>query len=252
MSARDDILLALMDACDRRKKLAEAATEGHATPSVSLADASAALSGYSRAISSTYHDNQVEQFVTRLTSVKGEALRVPDAAGAVQAITDVFKHWNVKGVALVNDRLVRELNVQPLVEGLKLPHIWLHGDPQEDAWRESLALAALERREPTVPWDVAVMGCDGAIAETGTTVHRTAPHRGRGGWLLCRAQLVLLDAGQLLPDLEDLFARGSALDKDDLPRAITCVTGPSRTADIEQTLTVGVHGPGRFCAIVIG
>jgi L-lactate utilization protein LutC len=57
---------------------------------------------------------------------------------------------------------------------------------------------------------------------------------------------------QLVPDLEGLFVSGGALDKDDLPRAITAITGPSRTADIEQTLTVGVHGPGKFCAIVVG
>ena len=64
---------------------------------------------------------------------------------------------------------------------------------------------------------------DYGIAETGSLVFIAARDRARASWI----------------DLEGLFA----LLGSDLPSAVAIVTGPSRTADIEQTLVVGVHGP---------
>ena len=57
----------------------------------------------------------------------------------------------------------------------------------------------------------------------------------------------LLDQERILPGLEELFeALGG-----DLPSALAIVTGPSRSADIEQTLTVGVHGPGEVHVVLL-
>jgi L-lactate dehydrogenase complex protein LldG len=57
----------------------------------------------------------------------------------------------------------------------------------------------------------------------------------------------LLRVDRILPGLPELFAAiGGAL-----PSAIAIVTGPSRTGDIEQTLTVGVHGPGEVHVVLL-
>ena len=50
----------------------------------------------------------------------------------------------------------------------------------------------------------------------------------------------LVERGRVLPGLDELFVRLGT----ELPSALAIVTGPSRSADIEQRLAVGVHGPG--------
>jgi L-lactate dehydrogenase complex protein LldG len=80
---------------------------------------------------------------------------------------------------------------------------------------------------------------DYGIAETGSLVFVPAPDRARASWLDLEVLEVELPEDRIVRDLESLFA----LLRSDMPSAVAIVTGPSRTADIEQTLVVGVHGP---------
>jgi hypothetical protein len=85
------------------------------------------------------------------------------------------------------------------------------------------------------------------IAETGTIVHEVAPGTGRLFSLLPPAWLALLSERDLIMNPAELFRdvlakqRGSVL---------TLITGPSRTADIEKTLVIGVHGPKKMFIIL--
>ena len=80
---------------------------------------------------------------------------------------------------------------------------------------------------------------DYGIAETGSLVFIAARDRARISWLDVELLEVELREERIVRDLEGLFE----LLRSDLPSAVAIVTGPSRTADIEQTLVVGVHGP---------
>ena len=80
---------------------------------------------------------------------------------------------------------------------------------------------------------------DYGIAETGSLVFIAARDRARASWIDLEVLDVELQEDRIVRDLEDLFA----LLQPDVPSAVAIVTGPSRTADIEQTLVVGVHGP---------
>jgi L-lactate dehydrogenase complex protein LldG len=97
--------------------------------------------------------------------------------------------------------------------------------------------------------EVGLTGCDAAIAETGSLAMISAPGRSRAVSLLPPFHVAVVTAGQICFSMAEFFADR----REQLRQAASCtfITGPSRTADIELTLTLGIHGPGRV-AIVLG
>jgi len=89
-----------------------------------------------------------------------------------------------------------------------------------------------------------------AVAETGS-VAVALPRAERGEALLSDRLWLLVPGSDLVPTLDDALARIEALVRDGRPY-VTLMTGPSRTADIERALTVGVHGPRELHVVLVG
>jgi L-lactate utilization protein LutC len=87
-----------------------------------------------------------------------------------------------------------------------------------------------------------------ALADTGSVVLAASPDEPRAASLLPDVHVTLVAEDVILPGLEELFAAVGG----DLPSSLAIVTGPSRSADIEQLLTVGVHGPGEVHVVIQG
>ena len=85
------------------------------------------------------------------------------------------------------------------------------------------------------------------LADTGSVVLMAAPEEPRARSLLPDVHVSLLREDRILPGLDELFAALGG----ELPSALAIVTGPSRSADIEQSLTVGVHGPGEEHVVLV-
>jgi L-lactate dehydrogenase complex protein LldG len=85
------------------------------------------------------------------------------------------------------------------------------------------------------------------LAETGSVVLAASPAEPRARSLLPDVHVTLLREDRILPGLDELFAAVGR----DLPSALAIVSGPSRSADIEQRLTVGVHGPGEVHVVLL-
>jgi L-lactate dehydrogenase complex protein LldG len=112
-----------------------------------------------------------------------------------------------------------------------------------------------ERRELAAAADLGVTGVDLAIAETGTLVVISGAGRPRSASLLPPCHVAVFDRDALV---ESLLQAGLALEAwhDEPPApgggaSINFITGPSRTADIELTLTRGVHGPREVHAVFV-
>lgn len=92
---------------------------------------------------------------------------------------------------------------------------------------------------------VGVTSADYGIAGTGTLVLVSTKERHRLISLLPPVHFCLLDSRRIVASLPDLLARvqADAYDGGPPPPAMTFITGPSRTADVEHTITLGVHGP---------
>ena len=96
---------------------------------------------------------------------------------------------------------------------------------------------------------VSVTPCLALIAETGTAVVSARLSAGRRRGLVDPVHVIEATPGQLVPDLAAaLLVIGPELSASS---AVTLVTGPSRTADIEQNLIRGVHGPGEVHVVFV-
>ena len=94
-----------------------------------------------------------------------------------------------------------------------------------------------------------ITSADYALADTGTLVMLSTPEEARMISLLPPLHLAIVPRSRLLTSLDELF---TILPKPgDRTSSMVLITGPSRTADIEQILVRGVHGPGEIHVIMV-
>ena len=136
-------------------------------------------------------------------------------------------------------------------------------DPASDLASEKLVCHAMpdavpdERqrrrlRETIAATPLGLTGVDLALAETGTLVLRSGPGRPRSTSLLPACHVAVFDRTALVESLAQIGVFLEAWHADGAPGAgIDFITGPSRSADIELTLTRGVHGPKEVHAIFV-
>lgn len=99
----------------------------------------------------------------------------------------------------------------------------------------------------------AVSHAFGAIAESGTLMLTSGADNPTTLNFLPDTHIVVVDAKDVAGDYETLWARlRLALGEGVMPRTVNLITGPSRSADIEQTLILGAHGPRRLHVVVVG
>jgi L-lactate dehydrogenase complex protein LldG len=91
--------------------------------------------------------------------------------------------------------------------------------------------------------DVAITGCEYLVARTGSVVMSAAQPSGRVTSVYAPIHICVAYTHQLVYDVKDALQGVKEKYGSKLPSLITFATGPSRTADIEKTLVVGVHGP---------
>jgi L-lactate dehydrogenase complex protein LldG len=92
----------------------------------------------------------------------------------------------------------------------------------------------------------------GAVAETGTLVMVSGHENPSTLNFLPDNHIVVLEERDVAGDFETALARvRDAYGKGEMPRTVNFITGPSRSADIEQTLLIGAHGPRRLHIVVV-
>jgi L-lactate utilization protein LutC len=109
--------------------------------------------------------------------------------------------------------------------------------PDQDAWSTLLAGA-----------DAGITGARIAVADPAAIGLAAAPGSPRATSLVPHTHLCLLRVADLVPTLTDAFAQ---VVEHGLPSALTWISGPSRTGDLEMILTLGVHGPRTVEVVLI-
>lgn len=97
----------------------------------------------------------------------------------------------------------------------------------------------------------AITDCEYLVSRTGTIVLSAAQPSGRALPVYTPVHLVVAYTHQLVFDLKDAINKLKEKYNGVLPSAISFASGPSRTADIEKTLVVGIHGPKEVYVFLI-
>ena len=101
--------------------------------------------------------------------------------------------------------------------------------------------------------DASITSCEALVARTGSILLSSANQSGRTVSVYAPVHICIAYTSQLVFDIKDGLKLFKTKYKDNLPSLISLATGPSRTADIEKTLVVGVHGPKEvFCFLIEG
>ena len=159
-----------------------------------------------------------------------DSLVLRDACGVV-ASSD--------GVAASHGRLVRRLSDKGL--RVVVPPAGPETQTTDGGADEDFKAALFEA-------GVGITAADYALAETGTLVLVSGGERHRLVSLLPPVHVCLLDTRRVVGSMGELLAhfRERGEEHGRPPQALTFITGPSRTADVEQTLALGVHGPNEL------
>jgi len=122
--------------------------------------------------------------------------------------------------------------------------IFCHGVTDKE---KAVQLSADKRAQDYTSASVCVEEVAAAIAETGSLVCSSQSGKPVQAGLLPAHHVAIVSSENIYETVDDFFATLG----DSPPTNITLETGPSRTADIELTLTIGVHGPERLSIIVL-
>ena len=168
----------------------------------------------------------LETFIENLEAVRGEWAIVSDTNEASEVLQNVVNEINPTRIAISDSPLVQKLTEQVTTN------------------------AEILKRAPAAELfncDVGVTGAQLAIAETGTLVLRLESEFSRLTSLVPERHICILEASNIRATMGEVLAEIAP----SLDPAITFITGPSRTSDIELTLAIGVHGPRELFVIVI-
>jgi len=175
----------------------------------------------------------VDLFKASLEAVNGRCLIVHDDSELLHALTEIMRNLRQTKLSSLRVAVSDSSEVRRLVGLIEL-------DLDEVAVTPSAA--------DVFSFDIGISGAQAGIAETGTLLLDSSRERHRLVSLVPPVHIAILDAAKIVATLGEAL---SLMRKDEqVSPIVTLVTGPSRTADIELTLTVGVHGPQELFVII--
>ena len=172
------------------------------------------------------------EFEMRAKAVSGEVFHVPTVTEAREALIRLVESVQAKKAVVVESPLQKAAGI---TEALRSRGVTVYTDPEEIAAHADTA-------------DIGISGVEFGVAETGSVFQEGYAIATRLVTILPPFHVVFLPSANIVPDIPEAF---EIIAKNFKRGYVGFITGPSRTADIERVLTIGVHGPGRFAVIAV-
>ena len=164
-------------------------------------------------------DYEIERFLSEVNKLSGKAERL-EQANIHSALQSLIAEQNIRKVAVWNTPRLNQLQITNSLSSLGVELI----SPNSD-------------KHTIAQCDLGITEAEYLLPETGTLVLLSSAEKPRAVSLAPRVHLAIVNPSMLRADMPQVFAEA----KDS--NYLVFITGPSRTADIELTVTLGVHGP---------
>jgi L-lactate dehydrogenase complex protein LldG len=191
-------------------------------------------------------DDLAQQFAAELAKLQAHPHLCPDEETALEVIEEILERHQTSAVIAWDLEQVGLAGLGALLAG--------RGVRVHDAQLGTGAVERAARLQELEPAPVCISGVDALIAESATVAVRSGTGRPRLASLLAPTYIAVARRSQLVRGLGEAIARlkpASGTETFADASALALITGPSRTADIELTLTLGVHGPREVHVIII-
>ncbi len=173
-------------------------------------------------------------------------------AAATQYVAQLAREYEADLVVRWDDALLETLEIDAALQDQGVD-VRTATPPLDDA--AAMAEQRQQLRDLLARADIGLSGADFVIAETGTLALSALPGQMRGVSLLPPVHVAVVQHSQIVETMADCLAmlqeEGRSELQERLTSCVSFITGPSRTGDIELSLTVGVHGPGELHLVIL-
>ena len=183
-------------------------------------------------------EQRIQAFTDNFVSVGAHIARMSNMEEAAQFISNKAHELSAKYVIRQNEQTLADLGLEE-----QLP------DVQISVWNST---ADVDWKARAAEADIGVVMADYATAYTGSVTVLSSPEKGRSVSLLPTVLILIIPVERLHTRLGETLSRFDEAGRARLPAGIHFISGPSRSSDIENDLTIGVHGPGIVYGLIVG
>lgn len=183
-------------------------------------------------------EERIALFSENWQKAGGHVVRVPDLEAAKTYIAQKAKELGAYAIIRQNQPELNALDWQQALPEAEIV-VW-HAEEQKDLLRYAAGA------------DIGITMAEYGIAYTGSLVCTSSGNQGRSVSLLPAVVMAILPAERIATRMGELLAHFDGRPRAQFPAGIHFISGPSRSADIENDLTIGVHGPGVVFALIVG
>ncbi|MFI2858284.1 lactate utilization protein C [Paenibacillus sp. JSM ZJ436] len=182
-------------------------------------------------------EEQLQQFIANFQAAGGQAVHLATSSEAANFIAGLAEEMKATRILMHH---------QPGLDRLRLAQQLQHA--QVTVWNDEVDINGIEHAARA---EIGVIEADHAVAYTGSLVTKSSAHQGRSVSLLPAVLIAIIPVSRLVTRLGEVLAELDSAGREKLPAGIHFISGPSRSADIENDLTIGVHGPGIVYALLV-
>lgn len=194
-------------------------------------------------ITEQQREQLVEKFELELARVGGHFYVARAADSICEYVEHLACQHRAKSVISWDAPVINEIGLAERLEGAGVQFIPDDGKLSDE-----------EFISEAIRSGIGITGADYALADTGTLVLLAGRGRARSASLVAPVHIAILKPEQIIPGLNELIPLLNdkpASAGPGLPSAVAFITGPSRTADIELTIVIGVHGPQELHVVLL-
>ena len=195
-------------------------------------------------------EDYLPKFEAEWEKVAGVPYRVADRAQLKAVFEKILAGAERRSVVLSRNPLLGELHVSEILQSIEGTEVTIWSDGQGRAGTNSLP----NFNQASFAAGVGITGVDLVLAESGTLVLSSLTEGAQVASLAPPVHVALYRRSQLVGSLDEVLAKlpvSSSPDRPSAGRSVVFITGTSRTADIEQILIRGVHGPREVHAVLL-